>query len=70
MADLLGPPNDKQHENAAHLQQRIRETAHGMWESEGCPEGQGDRYWLSAEELLQDETKAAYPPAQSRGNRN
>jgi hypothetical protein len=70
MAERLGPPDDKEHENPLHLEQRTRELAYEMWEREGRPEGRQDLYWLRAEELLQDETKAAYPPAQSRGNRD
>jgi hypothetical protein len=69
MTEVLGLPDDKRHEDPAHLKQRIRETAHAMWEGEGCPEGHDAQYWLRAEELLQDETQAAYPPMQSRRNR-
>jgi hypothetical protein len=60
---------DKHSEAPDHLEQRIRERAHRLWEVEGRPEGKGDEYWKRAEELIQDETKSAYPPSASRGNR-
>ena len=70
MADTLRQPDDKQNEEPAHLEQRIRERAYQMWEREGRPEGRADQYWLRAEEIIQDEAQSAYPPAQSRGNRS
>ena len=52
-----------------YLQTRIRERAHELWEAEGSPEGRLEEYWLRAQELIEDESKSAYPPSQSRGNR-
>ncbi len=54
----------------ADLTRRIRERAHLLWEAEGCPEGRDQEYWHRAEELIEDEAKSAYPPAQSRGLRS
>jgi hypothetical protein len=39
---------------------RIREIAYYMWLDEGCPEGEAERHWTSAELLVaseQDERK-------------
>jgi hypothetical protein len=60
---------DKYSEGPGHLEQRIRERAYRLWEVEGRPEGKQDEYWNRAQELIQDETKSAYPPSASRGNR-
>jgi hypothetical protein len=51
------------------IERQIRERANILWESEGKAEGRDEEYWLRAKELIEDEAKAAYPPAQSRGNR-
>ena len=32
-------------------EQRVRELAHHIWESEGCPQGQAQRHWAMAERL-------------------
>ena len=56
-------------ESAADTEQRIRERAHHLWEAEGKQDGGVDAYWHRARELIEDEAKSAYPPAQSRGNR-
>ena len=55
----------------SHLEreQRIRERAYALWEEEGSAPGRAEEYWLRARELTEDETKSAYPPAQSRGHR-
>jgi hypothetical protein len=34
-----------------HEQQRIRETAYHLWEKDGCPTGQAERYWEMAQNL-------------------
>jgi hypothetical protein len=60
---------DKHNEDPGHLEQRIRKLAYRLWEVEGRLEGRDDEYWNRAQELLQDETKSAYPPSASRGNR-
>jgi uncharacterized protein (DUF3084 family) len=53
----------------ADRDERIRERAYQLWEMEGGPEGREGEYWKRAEELIQDETRSAYPPSASRGNR-
>jgi Protein of unknown function (DUF2934) len=62
-----GSPKSSQ--AAFQVEQRIRERAYRLWELEGRPEGKQDEYWKRAQELIQDETKSAYPPSASRGNR-
>lgn len=47
----------------------IRERALQLWEAEGRPENRADEYWHRARELIEDEGKSAYPPAQSQGHR-
>jgi hypothetical protein len=32
--------------------QRIRETAYGLWEQEGYPEGREHDFWLRAERIV------------------
>ena len=61
--------SDLHHEGPEQAEQEIRERAHKLWQAEGSPEGRLNEYWHRAQELLHDETKSAYPPAQSRGNR-
>jgi|tagenome__1003787_1003787.scaffolds.fasta_scaffold7886910_1 hypothetical protein len=70
MADEKNKAYDKQDEDSAHREQRIRERAYGMWEAEGCPEGRADEYWHRAQELIENESESAYPPSASRGNRS
>jgi hypothetical protein len=57
-------------EDPIHIERRIRERAYDMWEREGRPEGRTDQYWLRAEEMIRNESKAGYAPAQSRRHRN
>jgi Protein of unknown function (DUF2934) len=52
------------------VDREIRERAYELWLRDGEPEGQADRYWNRARELLEDEKQSAYPPSQSRGNRS
>jgi hypothetical protein len=35
--------------------QRIRETAFYLWECEGFPEGQAERHWEMAREMIEKE---------------
>ena len=51
-------------------EENIRMRAYLMWESEGRQEGRADHYWHCARERIEAESCSAYPPAQSRGNRN
>jgi hypothetical protein len=34
---------------------RIREIAYYLWLDEGCPEGEAERHWTTAEALLESE---------------
>ncbi|MBV9287609.1 MAG: DUF2934 domain-containing protein [Hyphomicrobiales bacterium] len=36
-------------------EQRVREIAYGLWEEEGCPDGEHERHWLTAESLFNAE---------------
>jgi hypothetical protein len=51
------------------FEERVRERAYALWEMEGKPEGRADEYWHRARELIEDETRSGYPPAQARGHR-
>ena len=44
-------------------QQRIRELAYQIWESEGRPAGQDERHWQMACKLLQSEQQGDLQPA-------
>ena len=57
-------------ETAADTEQRVRERAYMLWEGEGRQEGRADKYWNRAREIIDDEAQSAFPPAQSRGNRD
>ena len=39
-------------------EQRIRDFAYQIWESEGCPAGQEERHWEMAAKLVEAETAA------------
>lgn len=39
--------------------QRIRETAYGLWEKEGSPEGREQEFWLRAEQIV--DSNAEHP---------
>lgn len=54
----------------SHLDRDIRERAQLLWESEGRQDGMADEYYRRARELIEDEGKSAYPPSQSRGDRD
>ncbi|MCQ4295414.1 DUF2934 domain-containing protein [Pseudomonas stutzeri] len=48
-------------------EQRIREFAYQIWQSEGCPEGEEERHWAMARKLAEAEHgAAAEKPAASR----
>jgi hypothetical protein len=70
MVDGKSKAYDKQNEDSAHREQRIRDRAKTMWEAEGSPDGKAEEYWHRAQELIEDENQSAYPPAASRGNRS
>jgi hypothetical protein len=69
MSELRKAHYDKHNEDPGHREQRTRERAYRMWESEGRPEGRAEQYWNRAQELIEDENQSAYPPSASRGNR-
>ena len=69
MADEQKQRYDKHNEDPARREQRIRERAYSMWELDGRPEGMAERYWNRAQELIENESLAAFPPSASRGNR-
>ena len=49
-------------------EQRIRELAYQIWESEGKPTGQEDRHWAMASKLASAEhVPASKPPARRVG---
>ncbi|WP_373186904.1 DUF2934 domain-containing protein [Halopseudomonas sp.] len=41
---------------------RIRELAYQIWESEGRPEGQTERHWAMARKLAESEDAGAFVP--------
>lgn len=50
-------------------EQRIREFAYQIWQSEGCPHGQDERHWEMARKLVEAERTpagAVVKPATSR----
>ena len=57
-------------ETDSDLERRIRDRAYLRWEAEGKPDGRADEYWHRARWLVEAETQSAYPPIQSRGQRN
>ena len=69
MTDQKPSEKPMEGEPLADTERRIRERAHLLWEAEGKQEGGIDAYWHRACELIEDESKSAYPPTQSRGNR-
>jgi Protein of unknown function (DUF2934) len=69
MADTTKQTHHEDNEDPARREQRIRECAYRMWEADGRPEGTAEQYWNRAQELIEDESRSAYPPAASRGNR-
>ncbi|GAB3378956.1 DUF2934 domain-containing protein [Azotobacter armeniacus] len=47
-------------------EQRIRELAYQIWQSEGCPDGQQDRHWQMACKLAEAELQASAPEPRTR----
>ncbi|WP_193072828.1 DUF2934 domain-containing protein [Pseudomonas sp. FME51] len=47
-------------------EQRIRELAHQIWESEGKPEGQSERHWQMACKLLQSKQQGDLQPSPAK----
>jgi len=52
------------------IERNIRMRAYLLWELEGRQEGWATRYWHRARELIDDESRSAYSPTASRGNRD
>ena len=48
----------------------IQERAYLLWEAEGRQDGGADAYWHRARQLIEAETRSAYPPTQSRSHRS
>jgi hypothetical protein len=46
-----------------HEEQRIRETAYHLWEKDGCPPGQAERYWEMARSVADDPESGPSAPA-------
>lgn len=47
-------------------ERRIRELAHHIWESEGCPRGEEERHWQMAERLVEASDLAQAAKGNSR----
>jgi hypothetical protein len=47
-------------------EQRIREFAYQIWQSEGCPEGEDERHWAMARKLVEAEYGASDAKPASR----
>jgi hypothetical protein len=45
----------------ADRDERIRELAYLLWLEEGYPEGQAERHWLTAEILIESESRTKAP---------
>jgi hypothetical protein len=63
-------PTENNPQSHPEWEQRVRERAYALWEAEGRAQGRDEEYWHRAQELIDDETRSAYPPAHSRGNRS
>jgi hypothetical protein len=48
---------------ASVSEQRIRELAYQIWETEGCPNGQSERHWNMARKLAEIEIREEPKPA-------
>lgn len=48
------------------VEQRIRELAHQIWESEGRPDGNAERHWQMASQLVQSEQQEDLQPLPTR----
>ena len=42
-----------------HEEQRIREAAYHLWEKDGCPTGQAERYWEIARNIAGEGSMAS-----------
>lgn len=51
-------------------EQRIREFAYEIWQTEGCPDGQGERHWEMARKLVEAENGGGATKAPGRTRKN
>ncbi|WP_201312963.1 DUF2934 domain-containing protein [Dyella sp. EPa41] len=49
----------------ADREERIRQMAHRIWESEGRPYGQDERHWHMAERLVEANERAVFEAGDS-----
>ncbi len=54
------PARGQQAADVPEREQRIRELAHHIWESEGCPTGQELRHWYAASRLVEAEESSGH----------
>ena len=47
----------------ADREQRVRQRAHDIWQTEGCPEGRAEEHWARAEQEIADEAMEIAEPA-------
>ena len=53
--------------NEQTLEERVRAKAHEIWEGEGRPEGQQDRHWQIACQMIDDTALAESQPGSGKG---
>ena len=46
----------------ADREQRVRQRAHDIWQTEGCPEGRAEEHWARAEQEIADEAMEIAEP--------
>ncbi|MBF0135677.1 MAG: DUF2934 domain-containing protein [Magnetococcus sp. DMHC-1] len=44
--------------NKLSREERIRQKAHDLWEQSGRPDGQGEKHWFQATQMVDQEMKA------------
>jgi hypothetical protein len=49
-------PDSNGHDEKERL---IRERAYQLWQADGSPEGEAERYWHRARELIEDQAKSS-----------
>jgi hypothetical protein len=48
--------------NDVDREKRIRKAAHDLWVAEGYPQGQDDRHWRMATQIVKEEDERRTPP--------
>jgi hypothetical protein len=65
IAAFVSSAGQRRHREAGKMsdsrEQRIRERAHSLWESEGSPEGRHEEFWFRAERLIAAEDSPEAP---------